>query len=104
VATDLLVTFDPVWVSKVSAGPRRVLNFYLAFGIWGRSLGAAPGFTGKIENVDVGPLGVTHFDIEKSAALHARVLATLEQEGAPTAPQASVTDPQARQKPSRACG
>ena len=95
VATDLLVTFDPVWVSRVSTGPRRVLNFYLALGIWGRSLGAAPGFTGTIENVDVGPLGVTHFDIEKSAALHARVLATLEQEGAPTAPQASVAGPEA---------
>ena len=94
VATDLLVTFDPVWVSRVSTGPRRVLNFYLAVGIWGRSLGAAPGFTGTIENVDVGPLGVTHFDIEKSAALHARVLATLEQEGAPTAPQASVAGPE----------
>jgi hypothetical protein len=95
VATDLLVTFDPVWVGRVSAGPRRVLNFYLALGLWGRSLGAAPGFAGTIENVDVGPLGVTHFDIEKSAALHARVLAALGQEGAPTAPQASVAGPQA---------
>ena len=35
VATDLLVTFDPVWVSRVSTGPRRVLNFYLAAGDMG---------------------------------------------------------------------
>jgi hypothetical protein len=77
VALDLLVTFDPVWVREVPRGPRRVVNFYLAEGLWGHALEAVPGFAGQLENVAVDALGLTHFDIEKDAELHTRVLATL---------------------------
>ena len=74
-ALDLLVTFDPVHISLVPPGPRNVLNFFLEGGLWGRPLDPGPGFEGSIENIPV--TGMTHFDIDKSAALHARVLEEL---------------------------
>jgi hypothetical protein len=86
VALDLLVTFDPVHVDVVLPGPRRVMNFYLEGGLWGRPLRPGPGFDGSLENTDVGAEGVTHFDIDKSEALHARVLAALERQARPPDP------------------
>ena len=77
-ALDLLVTFDPVLVGYVPPGPRHVLNFFLGNGLWGRPLRPSPGFEGSIENVEAGAAALTHFDIDKSAALHAHVLVALE--------------------------
>ena len=77
---DLLVTFDPVNIELVPPGPRHVMNFYLSRGLWGRPLRPAPGFLGTIENIDCGSEALTHFDIDKSEALHVRVLAALEQQ------------------------
>lgn len=78
VETDLLVTFDPVWASSVPPGPRRVLNFFQSGDGWGRPLVAAPGFAGRIENVDVRARAtVNHFTIEKDPALHTEVVAAL---------------------------
>lgn len=83
VATDLLVTFDPVWVGTVGAGPRRVLNFFQSNDLWGRSLAPAPGFDGRIDNIDLGRAApLNHFNIEKDPALHNRVIAALDEIGA----------------------
>jgi len=79
-ALDLLVTFDPVRVGVVPPGPRHVMNFFLEGGFWGTRLEPAPGFDGSLENIDVAAEGLTHFDIDKSVALHARVLAALERQ------------------------
>jgi hypothetical protein len=79
VATDLLVTFDPVLLGTVPAGPRLVLNFHQRGGLWGRALAPAPGFVGRIENIAlVGAPGPNHFDVEKVPALHGRVVAALD--------------------------
>lgn len=79
VATDLLVTFDPVWIGTVPPGPRQVLNFFQSNNLWGRSLGPGPGFGGRIQNLDLGDRAhLNHFNIEKDPELHAQVVATLE--------------------------
>lgn len=79
VATDLLVTFDPVFLGTVPAGPRLVLNFHQRDGLWGRALVPAQGFAGRIENIALdGAAGLNHFNIEKIPALHRRVLAALD--------------------------
>ena len=79
VATDLLVTFDPVFLGTVPAGPRLVLNFHQRGGLWGRALAPAPGFSGRIENIvlERAP-GLHHFNIEKQPTLHGRVVAALD--------------------------
>ncbi len=78
VETDLVVTFDPVWTGTVPPGPRRVLNFFQGADVWGRPLSPAPGFAGRLDNVDLrGLRAVHHFNIDKDPSLHAEVLAAL---------------------------
>lgn len=78
VETDLVVTFDPVWTGAVPPGPRRVLNVFQGADVWGRPLSPAPGFAGRLDNVDLrGLRGVHHFNMDKDPALHAEVLAAL---------------------------
>jgi hypothetical protein len=80
VRTDLLVTFDPVWVAEVPLGPKRVLNFYQSHGLWGPALAAGPGFAGRIDNIDLNDHGrLNHLNIEKDPALHAVVVAALDE-------------------------
>ncbi|MCX8132764.1 MAG: hypothetical protein N3D18_02225 [Roseococcus sp.] len=78
VETDLVVTFDPVWTGMVPPGPRRVLNVFQGADVWGRPLSPAPGFTGRLDNVDLRALpAVHHFAVDKDPSLHAEVLAAL---------------------------
>jgi len=78
VPTDLLVTFDPVFLATVSRGPHRVLNFYNTGGFWGRALEPAPNLDGRIENIPVDGGVLDHFDIDKNPALHEQVVAALD--------------------------
>ena len=79
VATDLLVTFDPVFLGTAPRGPLLVLNFHQASGGWGRPLDPAPGFDGRIENIALdGDDGLNHFNIEKVPRLHRRVIDALD--------------------------
>ena len=73
---DLLVTFDPTTVQQVPPGPRKVVNFHQEGDAFSRILRPAAGFAGLLENRLV--TGESHLSIEKSARLHAEVLAVLE--------------------------
>jgi pimeloyl-ACP methyl ester carboxylesterase len=74
---DLLVTFDPVLVRAVPAGPARVRNYYQLSDLWGGGrLTAGRGFTGVLENRPV--RGDNHFTIDKDPALHREVIALIE--------------------------
>ncbi len=74
----LLVTFDGVHAGhKVGKGIVEVVNYYKSDGV-GKVITAGPGFTGKLTNIDVKDRkGIDHLNIEKSATLHAEVLARL---------------------------
>lgn len=76
VASDLLVTFDPTWVTQVPPGPLRVVNYYQAHDGVERVLSAGPGFSGKLENRLV--RDANHLTIEKEPRLHDQVIAMLE--------------------------
>lgn len=79
VATDLLVTFDPVFVASVPRGPRAVLNFHQDAERFGIPLRPEPGFDGRIENLAFDASSrLNHFNIEDSVALHERVVAALD--------------------------
>lgn len=83
-APDLVITFDPTAVRQVPPGPRKVLNFHQEGDTFSRMLGPGDGFAGLVENRPVA--GETHLSIEKSARLHAEVLAALEALRAPAPP------------------
>jgi pimeloyl-ACP methyl ester carboxylesterase len=72
---DLLVTFDPVMLGSVPAGPAFVRNYYQTSGAWGRGLEAGRGFAGVLENRAVE--GDNHFTIDKDPGLHAEVIGLL---------------------------
>ena len=74
----LIVAFDGVHPGHtVGPGIGRVINFYKADGV-GKEVAAAPGFTGKLDNVDVSDRpNIDHLNIEKSPELHAEVVALL---------------------------
>ncbi|WP_198373652.1 hypothetical protein [Roseomonas rosulenta] len=75
IATEELVTLDPVLVGDVAAGPRHVTNFYQAGNGFGRPLQPAPGFTGAIENIDLRDRpGLWHFNMDADAEIHRRIL------------------------------
>lgn len=74
----LVVAFDGVLEGqKVSPGVQELVNYYKADG-WGKYVEAAPGFRGKLVNIDVSDrAGIDHLNIEKSSALHNEVIAKL---------------------------
>jgi hypothetical protein len=91
VPVDLLVTFDPSWVLAVPRGPRRVLNFHQDRDTYARRLAPGPGFDGVIDNRQVNE--ESHLSIDKNPALHAQVLAAMDEAapaGAPPGPSAAV--------------
>ena len=75
-AADLVVTFDPVLVTRVPPGPSRVLNYFQRTDFWGHGLSAERGFAGILENQPLD--GENHFTIDKDPALHREVLDLLE--------------------------
>jgi len=78
IATEELVTLDPVWVGDVVAGPRHVMNFYQADNGFGRPLRPGPAFAGAIENIDLaGEPGVGHFNMDADPHIHRRIVARI---------------------------
>jgi hypothetical protein len=74
----LLVTLDAMTRGPVTANVRRAVNYYSGLGVSG-PLKSAPGFKGKLLNVDVvngrnAIKGVGHLDIDKNQELHRRVI------------------------------
>jgi len=74
----LIVAFDGVHSGqKVVAGIEEVINYYKADGV-GQTVAAAPGFNGKLTNIDLSDRKeIDHLNIEKSPELHAEVVARL---------------------------
>ena len=74
----LVVAFDGVHGGHtVSPGVEEVINYYKADGV-GKLVAAAPGFKGKLTNIDLSDrTEIDHLNIEKSTALHAEVIAKL---------------------------
>lgn len=76
----LAVAFDPTVPQQVTGGARRYVNLYQSNNGWGTVVAAAPGFRGRLENIDLGGrANLTHFNIDKDAALHAQVIAWVGQ-------------------------
>lgn len=78
----LVVTFDPVSMKTASAKIGKVVNYY-------QSGGAGKAVSGpRVDNVDLTGAGqLTHFNIEKAAELHARVIAMIEKPARPRSPR-----------------
>jgi hypothetical protein len=74
----LVVAFDGVHSGHtVVRGVEEVINYYKADGV-GQTVAAAPGFKGKLTNVDLSDRSeIDHLNIEKSPALHAEVVQKL---------------------------
>ncbi len=69
VPVDLLVTLAPFMQEPVPANVLHAINYYQAPG-WGAPLEAAPGFHGKLDNVDMASdLTVFHITIDKSTKI-----------------------------------
>lgn len=69
----LVVTFDPVTPTTASAKIGKVVNYYQAGGS-GKAVSGP-----RVENIDLtGQGSLSHFNIEKAANLHQRVIAMIE--------------------------
>lgn len=76
----LSVAFDPTVRQQLAGGTRRYVNLFQSNNGWGSAVGAAPGFRGRLENIDLSQRGnITHFNIDKDASLHAQVIAWVGQ-------------------------
>lgn len=76
----LAVAFDPTVQQRVAGGTRRYINLFQSNNGWGAAVGAAPGFRGRLENIDLRQRGsITHFNIEKDPGLHAQVITWIGQ-------------------------
>lgn len=76
----LAVAFDPTVRQQLAGGARRYVNFFQSNNGWGASIAAAPGYRGRLENIDLRQQGnLSHFNIEKDARLHAQVIGWVAQ-------------------------
>ena len=74
----LIVNFDATSPPLVPANVNHVINFYAPDG-FGKILKPAPGFRGRLENVNVQKLlpGIDHLNIEKTNKLHQMAIAAV---------------------------
>ncbi|QCK88392.1 hypothetical protein E8L99_22830 [Phreatobacter aquaticus] len=78
-SADLAVTFDPTVDLAVTGGTKRFVNFYQSDNGWGRSVAAAPGQGGRVENVDLKAMEhLTHFTIDRDPQVHERVIGAIQ--------------------------
>jgi hypothetical protein len=76
----LAVAFDPTVRQQIAGGAQRYVNFFQSNNGWGASIAAAPGYRGRLENIDLRQQGsLSHFNIEKDPNLHAQVIAWVGQ-------------------------
>jgi hypothetical protein len=69
----LLVTLAPYRQDPVPANVMRAVNYYQSSG-WGAPLTAAPGFRGKLSNVDVAEDStISHINIDKSPRIQTEI-------------------------------
>lgn len=74
----LVVTFDPVGETQVANTGGKFINYYQSNNGFGKRLGIGPRFTGQLVNRNLDAMGaIDHFNIEKSAALHAEVISAI---------------------------
>jgi len=78
VPVPLVVTFDPVTPTIASAKIGKVVNYYQAGGS-GKAVSGP-----RVQNIDLTTSGaLSHFNIDKAAELHARVIAMIERPAPP---------------------
>lgn len=76
----LAVAFDPTVRQQLAGGARRYVNFYQSNNGWGAAISPAPGYRGRLENIDLRQEGnLSHFNIEKDPRLHAQVIGWIHQ-------------------------
>jgi predicted small secreted protein len=76
----LAVAFDPTVRQPLVGGARRYVNLFQSNNGWGASVAAAPGYRGRLENIDLRQSGnLTHFNIDKDARLHSQVIGWVAQ-------------------------
>lgn len=76
----LAVAFDPTVRQQLAGGAQRYVNFFQSNNGWGASITAAPGYRGRLENIDLRQQGgLSHFNIEKDPRLHAQVIGWIGQ-------------------------
>jgi hypothetical protein len=76
----LAVAYDPVSRLQVSGGARRFVNLFQSNNGWAVPLSAGPGFRGRFQNVDLhGQQHLNHFNIEKDAGLHNKVMGWVQE-------------------------
>jgi hypothetical protein len=74
IPVDLVVTLAPFMQYPIPANVKQAVNYYQQGG-WGAPLEGAPGFHGKILNVNVGDdPSVSHINIDKSTRVHADIV------------------------------
>lgn len=77
VPVSLLIALDPTAPGPVTANVRRAVDFYIAGS--GAVLAAAPGFHGRLENIDVGGIpGMDHMAVQSMPVMHGRMIGLVE--------------------------
>ncbi len=76
IPVDLVVIFDATAGQPVPANVRHLINFYSPTDGIGKKLKPGKGFHGRLENINIDTLhkAIDHFNIEKQAAFHRRVI------------------------------
>jgi hypothetical protein len=72
----LAIGLDSVFQTSVAGHVGRYLNFYVANGA-GTQVGRSSQFSGNLENVDVGRMGVGHLTIDKDLAMQQKVISAI---------------------------
>ncbi len=83
----LIVTFDPTSRQELRGGAKRVVNLFQSNNGWAVPVNRGPAFAGLLENQDLRDMaGINHLNIDKSGALHRRVLGWVAQASAEDRP------------------
>lgn len=72
----LAIGLDSVFRTSLSGRVGRYINFYVANGN-GEPVAKTDQLKGKLENVDVGKIGMGHLSIDKSEIMHRKVIAAI---------------------------
>ncbi len=76
----LAVAFDPTVRQPLAGGAKRYVNLFQSNNGWGTAVSAVPGYRGRLENIDLRQeASLTHFNIDKDAGLHNRVIGWIGQ-------------------------
>lgn len=77
VPVTLLIALDPTSSGPVTPNVRKAVNFFIAGS--GAILAAAPGFHGRLQNIDVGRIpGMDHMAVQSMPVMHSRMIGLVE--------------------------